>query len=357
MNVASPRYSRQVRLPELGLSGQRRLAEGSVLVIGAGGLGSPVLHLLAGAGVGRLGVADFDVVDVSNLHRQTLYGMQDIGEPKTASARRRIAEVNPDVDVVVHEGQVDGRSAPRVVGGYDLVVDGSDTFATRYAVNGACVAAGVPVVFASVSGFSGQLAVFNAGTGPCYRCLFPEPPPPDAVPSCDVGGVLGPVPAVLGALQASEVLKLLLGIGDPVVGRVVVLDLLGASFRELTVERDPSCPTCGGLTPMDSPLPATLEVSAQDLGGLLGPEADGAVLLDVREASERVGGHYDGPAIPLGQLDARMHELTDYRARPIVAYCRSGGRSASAARLLRDAGYHAYSLRGGFRPGLARPRG
>ena len=345
-DTSTQRYSRQMRLPEVGGIGQRKLTEASVLVIGAGGLGAPVLHLLAGAGVGTLGVADFDQVDVSNLHRQTLYATPDIGHDKTEAARRRLEAINPTVAVVVHPGRVTEQTASQLVRGYDLVVDGSDTFSTRYAVNEACVGAGVPVVFASVSAFSGQVAVFGAGSGPCYRCLFPEPPPPEAVPSCDVGGVLGPVPAILGSMQAAEALKLVLGIGEPLIGRVLLMDVLRMTTRTLSVDRDPSCPTCGGLTGSKPTAPALpLDIDADDLHQRLA-EADPPVLLDVREAPERASGYLDGPFIPLGQLGVRMDELD--RSRPVVTYCWSGARSAVAARLLREHGFDAVSLQGGF---------
>jgi sulfur-carrier protein adenylyltransferase/sulfurtransferase len=247
------RYSRQTLLPQVGVAGQERLKASSILLVGAGGLGSPLALYLAAAGVGRIGIAEFDTVDLSNLHRQVLYDASDVGRSKLEAATERIRDLNPHVEIVPHPVKLGATNTAELLAGYDLVADGSDTFATRYAVNDAAVRTGVPVVFGSVSQFEGQVSVFAHPTGPCYRCLFPEPPPPELVPSCAEGGVLGVLPGLVGMLQASEVLKLILGIGSPAIGRVITIDALEARFRELRVARDPACPVCG-----DHPSPPPL---------------------------------------------------------------------------------------------------
>lgn len=338
------RYSRQMRLPEVGQEGQRRLSDASVLVIGAGGLGSPSLHHLAASGVGRIGVVEFDTVDVSNLHRQTLYSTADVGSPKLDATMRRLADVNPHVELVPHAGRLRADNARDLVGGYDVVLDGSDTFSTRYAVNDASVATGVPTVYASVNQFSGQASVLGAENGPCYRCLFPEPPPAGLIPNCEDGGVLGVVPALLGTIQATEALKLILGIGRPLIGRLLLVDVLAMETREIEFAKDPDCPACGADR---QPVAAddVREVTVSELRG----RPDGSyVLLDVREPSERERDDVGGRLIPLGQLGARVAELDDARDRPVVVYCASGGRSAQAARLLGERGFDAVSLRGGL---------
>ena len=339
------RYSRQILLDEVGEGGQATLAEAAVLVVGAGGLGSPVLHHLVASGVRTVGLVEFDDVDVSNLHRQTLYDTDDVGQPKVEAAARRLAAVNPGVELRLHEGRLSAENADRLVGSYDVVVDGSDTFATRYVVNDAAVHAGVPDVYASVSQFSGQASVFAATDGPCYRCLFPDPPPAGLIPNCAEGGVLGVVPALLGTIQATETIKLILGLGSPLVGRLLLVDALAMEMREIAVERDPSCPACGVSRRVPSPVSESPEITVRELRERLG-SAHPPELLDVREAAERERGHLGGRLIPLGQLSARAFELDG--ARDLVVYCQSGGRSMTAARLLRERGIEAVSLRGGM---------
>ena len=339
------RYSRQLRLPEIGPGGQGRLLEASVLVVGAGGLGSPALHHLVASGVGTVGIVEFDTVDISNLHRQTLYSTTDVGVPKLDAAIRRLEAVNPDVRLVPHPGRLDAGNARDLVGGYDVVLDGSDTFATRYVVNDASVETGVPVVYASVSQFSGQASVFGAENGPCYRCLFPEPPPAGLIPNCEDGGVLGVVPALMGTVQATEALKLILGVGHPLVGRLLLVDVLSMETREIRFSRDPDCPACGGRRQRAAVAGGVHEVTASELRAR--PQ-ESYVLLDVREASERERDDLGGRLIPLGQLADRVAELDGVRDRPVVVYCASGGRSAQAARLLTERGFEASSLRGGL---------
>lgn len=341
------RYARQIRLPEVGPSGQRRLADASVLVIGAGGLGAPALHHLAASGVGRIGITEFDHVDVTNLHRQTLYSSDDIGRPKIEAAAERLRRINPGVKIEAHAVRITSKNADALIGGYDLVLDGSDTFATRYVVNDASVRTGTPNVFASVSRFSGQASVFGTESGPCYRCLFPDPPPPDLVPNCEEGGVLGVVPSLMGTIQAAEAIKWFLGIGDSLAGRLLMLDVLTFEFREIAVLRDPSCPACGasGHVPLRTPS-APADITVAELRERLAGEPP--VLVDVREASEHVAGHIGGRLIPLGQLEVRAFELDDVRDREVVVYCKSGGRSGQAARILSERGFRVASLRGGI---------
>ncbi len=339
------RYSRQMRLPEVGEEGQQRLADASVLVIGAGGLGSPALHHLAASGVGRIGIIEFDTVDVSNLHRQTLYTTADVGTPKTEAAARRLALINPDVQVDVQSGRLDAQNASDLIGAYDVVLDGSDTFETRYVVNDASVSTGTPNVYASVGHFSGQASVLGVENGPCYRCLFPEPPPAGLIPNCEEGGVLGVVPSLLGTIQATEALKLILGIGTPLVGRLLLLDALAMEVREIEFSKDPACPACGEHRQPLAPAESVREITAAELRASAG---DAFALLDVREAAERREFDIGGRLIPLGQLETRAFELDDVGNQPIVVYCKSGGRSGRAARLLADRGFDVRSLRGGM---------
>src|SRR3954447_10451779 len=239
------RYSRHLILPDVGIDGQRKLKAGRILLIGAGGLGSPLALYLAAAGVGTLGLVDFDVVDVSNLQRQVLHGTKDIGRPKLESARERIHDVNPHVQVELYETRLTSANALDIIRDYDVVIDGTDNFATRYLTNDACVLLGKPNVYGSIFRFEGQASAFSAADGPCYRCLYPEPPPPPLVPSCAEGGVLGVLPGVIGTIQATETIKLLTGIGEPLIGRLLLYDALGMSFREMKLRKDPSCPVCG----------------------------------------------------------------------------------------------------------------
>lgn len=347
------RYARQIRLPEVGIEGQTRLANASVLVIGAGGLGAPALHHLAASGVGRIGVVEFDDVDLTNLHRQTLYATPDVGRPKIEAARERLLLINPSVTVEAHAARLTASNADFLIEGYDLVLDGSDTFPTRYAVNDASVRTGTPNIFASVSRFSGQASVFGTETGPCYRCLFPDPPPPDLIPNCEEGGVLGVVPSLLGMIQAAEAIKWILGVGTPLVGRLLLVDALTMEFREITVEKDPGCPACGSGVRVTPVTDAVSEITVGDLRKRLRAGL-APVLVDVREASEHHADNLGGRLIPLGQLDFRAFELEDARDRDIVVYCASGGRSARGAQALRERGFRAVSLRGGMEAWNAR---
>src|SRR2546422_1589047 len=239
------RYSRHLILPEVGLSGQKKICSTSVLCIGAGGLGSPIAMYLAAAGIGKLGILDFDSVDFSNLQRQIIHGTEDVGRPKTQSARETIAGINPNVEVVIHNTRISSENAFEILRPYDIVVDGTDNFPTRYLVNDACALLGKPNVYGSIFRFEGQASVFDAARGPCYRCLYPDPPPPGLVPSCAEGGVLGVLPGVIGLIQGVETLKLILGRGDPLIGRLLLFDALAMSFRELKLRKDPACPLCG----------------------------------------------------------------------------------------------------------------
>ena len=344
--VDTRRYARQLTLREIGADGQRKLAEASVVVIGAGGLGSPVLHHLVASGVGTVGIVEFDTVDISNLHRQTLYSTFDVGVDKLAASTERLQAVNPDVRIVPHAIKLTSATAVDVLAGYDLVVDGSDNFATRYVVNDAAVGVGVPIVYASVNQFSGQASLLGAPGGPCYRCLFPEPPPVGLIPSCEDGGVLGVVPSILGTIQATEALKWILQIGAPLVGRLLLVDALAMEFREVQFGRDPMCPTCGDHR-RPTEVTETPEVTVRELRRRLeGPSPP--ALIDVREAGERRPGDLDGESIPLPTLDIREPELEAFRGRDVVVYCAAGGRSAQAVRFLRERGYKAESLRGGM---------
>lgn len=351
------RYARQSILPELGLEGQRRLAASRVLVIGAGGLGSPSLIYLAAAGVGTIAVVDDDVVDVSNLHRQVIHRDADIGRAKTESAAERVRAINPHVEVVEHRTRLTAANAERIVRDVDLVVDGSDNFPTRYLVNDAAVMAGIPVVWASISRFEGQISVWWAGHGPCYRCVFPTPPPAGSVPSCAVGGVLGVLPGVVGTVQASEAVKILAGFGLPLLGRLLLHDALAATWDTLTLRARPGCEVCGpNAGPIelrdiqecsaDDDRPAVSEIDGDALARLL--ETGQVMLLDVREPAERATGALPGSqAWPLPRLLDGDVPTADHR--PVVAYCASGIRSARAAALLARAGVEeAHSLAGGI---------
>jgi sulfur-carrier protein adenylyltransferase/sulfurtransferase len=344
------RYSRHLLLPDVGLDGQRRLRSARVLVVGAGGLGSPVALYLAAAGVGTIGLVDADRVDVSNLQRQLLYDTRDVGRPKVERAAERLTALNPAIQIAAHPDRLEAANALEILRPYDVVVDGSDNFPTRYLVNDACVLLGKPDVFGSVYRFEGQVTVFDSRRGPCYRCLFPEPPPPDFVPSCAEGGVLGVLPGLIGEIQATEALKLLLGIGEPLVGRLLLYDALEMRFRELGIARDPECVVSGTRptqrTLIDYPafcgvrdepgadgLPSvTATELAHELAG-----ADPPLLLDVRQPGEWAIGHLPGAVlIPRSELGERVGELG--RARSIVVYCSAGVRSAGATRLLLDLG-------------------
>ncbi|MEM0129690.1 MAG: molybdopterin-synthase adenylyltransferase MoeB [Thermoplasmata archaeon] len=362
---AMVRFSRHLLLPEIGLAGQRRLLASRVLLVGAGGLGSPAALYLAAAGVGTIGIVDFDRVDRSNLQRQILFGEREIGEPKVDAAARRIRDLNPQARVIAHPERLDRENALTILGGYDLVVDGSDNFPTRYLVNDACIRLGIPDVFGSIYRFEGQVSVFGLGDGPCYRCLYPEPPPPELVPSCAEAGVLGVLPGVIGTLQATEAVKVLLNVGEPLAGRLLLYDALAMAFREVAIRRDPHCPRCtpeGRTGPLPAPaalpcasggdpLPGSADpvptITVEELAeALRGP--DPPFLLDVREPDEWEICHLPGAhLIPAAELPDRLAELAP--ARELVVYCRSGGRSAAATRLLKELGYvRVRNLEGGI---------
>jgi adenylyltransferase/sulfurtransferase len=337
------RYSRHLLIPEVGLAGQERLREARVLVVGAGGLGSPVLAYLAAAGIGRLGVCDDDRVDETNLQRQVIFSMGDLGRPKVEAAAERIVALNPDVRVDRIPLRFDPSNARELVRLYDVVVDASDRFETRYLVNDACRLEGKPDIYGSIFRFDGHVSVF-APAGPCYRCLFPQAPPDGAVPSCAEGGVLGALAGIVGTWQASEALKVILGIGRPLIGRLMLVDALDARVREVEVPRDPACALCGdapsihdALTPSERPAAiAVREIPSSELDGLIAGSA--ALVLDVREPHEAVLGVLEGAVhIPASQLDARLHELDS--AKTYVVACRVGAKSRWAAQRLHDAGF------------------
>ncbi len=353
------RYSRHLLLPPVGSEGQRRLKAARVLVVGAGGLGSPAALYLAASGIGRLGIVDFDAVDETNLQRQVLHGSAAIGVPKLVSAEARLRDLNPHVEIVTHEGRLTSQNALEVLRGYHVVVDGSDNFPTRYLVNDACVLSEIPYVYGAVFRFDGQLSLFGVPPGPCYRCLFRDPPPPELVPSCDEAGVLGVVPGVIGTLQALEAIKLVLEVGELLSGRLLLFNALTTEFRELSVRRDPECPLCGdapaitGLIDYEAfcglePVPGgpSLEVSATALARELDTNPD-LLLVDVREPLEwQICKIPPSIPVPLGSLQQRLGELDP--ARDIVTVCHHGVRSLRAVHLLREAGYpRVRSLRGG----------
>jgi adenylyltransferase/sulfurtransferase len=358
------RYSRHLLLPEVGMEGQKKLKASSVLLVGAGGLGSPLALYLAAAGVGRLGIVDFDVVDETNLQRQVLHGTSDVGRPKLDSAADRIREINPHVRVIRHETMLTSENALGIVAGYDVVADGTDNFPTRYLVNDASVLTGVPNVYASIFRFDGQVSVFGTRGGPCYRCLYPEPPPPGLVPSCAEGGVLGVLPGIVGTIQATEVIKLLLGIGEPLVERLLLLDALSMRFTTLKVRRNPDCPVCGdhptqtelidyeqfcGI-PLDGELVAEVpSIAVSELKVRL-DRGDDLALLDVRRPEESAIASIGGTLIPVDELEPRLAEIESLRNREIVVICRTGARSSRAVRLLERHGFlGARNLAGGIR--------
>lgn len=353
------RYSRHLIIPDVGMAGQKRLKNSRVLVIGAGGLGSPALMYLAAAGVGTLGVIDFDVVDESNLQRQIIHGQSDVGTPKALSAKASIAEVNPYVNFVVHEERLDNENAMRIFDGYDLIVDGTDNFATRYLVNDACVLLGKPYVWGSIYRFDGQASVFWAEHGPCYRCLYPEPPPPGMVPSCAEGGVLGVLCGSVGSIQVTEAIKLLTGTGEPLLGRLMIYDALEMTYKSVNVRKDPNCAICGETPTVtelidyeefcgaiseeaaDAAADSTISVKILDewLHEREGGERD-FVLVDVRDPNE-----YEINRIPGSVLIPKGEFLTGEALeklpsdKQVVLHCKSGGRSAEALAIVKGAGY------------------
>jgi molybdopterin/thiamine biosynthesis adenylyltransferase/rhodanese-related sulfurtransferase len=337
------RYGRQLALPAFGIEGQRRLKSASVLVVGAGGLGSPASLYLAAAGVGRLGIVEFDRVEQSNLHRQLLYASSDTGRSKIEAARERIEGVNPAVDVEGFDTRLTSANALSILQGFDLVIDGSDNFPTRYLVNDAAVISGIPCVYGSVHRFEGQLSVFAARGGPCYRCLFREPPPAGAVPNCAEAGVLGVLPGIIGTLQATEAIKLVVDIGEPLVGRLLLFDALAMTFRTIELRRDPECPACGASargTLVDYDLAcdanAVRSIAPLELAARL-DRGDDIDVVDVREPYEWEIARLDGARlVPLGQLELEIESFDP--ARDTVVYCKTGRRSEQAAQKLAGAG-------------------
>ena len=361
------RYSRHLIMPEVGMDGQRQLKASSVLCIGAGGLGSPAAMYLAAAGVGRIGIVDFDVVDFSNLQRQLLHSTPDVGRSKLASAKDRLHGLNPHVDVETYETSLSSENALKLFEPYDVILDGTDNFPTRYLVNDACVISGKPNAYGSIFRFEGQASVFATKGGPCYRCLYPEPPPPGLVPSCAEGGVFGVLPGIIGVIQATETIKLMLGIGEPLIGRFLIYDALKMKFRELKLRKDPECPVCGtnptvtklidyeqfcGIRPEPQAQPAgstvnDWEITPVELKRRL-DAGDDLLILDVREPNEYQVNRIPGSTlIPLGELPRRYQELDP--DREIVAQCKMGGRSAKAMEFLRSVGFSKVkNLRGGI---------
>ena len=347
------RYSRHLILPEVGVEGQRKLKGAKILCIGAGGLGSPVALYLAAAGVGTIGIVDFDVVDFSNLQRQILHTTNDVGRPKLESAKDKLLAINPGINVILHNTALSSENALEIFKPYDIVVDGTDNFPTRYLVNDACVLLGKPNAYGSIFRFEGQASVFATKEGPCYRCLYPEPPPPGLVPSCAEGGVLGVLPGVMGCIQATETIKLIIGAGEPLIGRFLIFDALKMKFRELKLRKDPDCPVCGthptvtklidyeefcGVHSMEEPVTGTTtEITSVDLKKRL-DRGDVLTIVDVREPNEyqinKIGG---SRLIPLGDIPQRYVELDP--SDEIVVQCKSGGRSAKAADFLRSKGF------------------
>jgi sulfur-carrier protein adenylyltransferase/sulfurtransferase len=354
------RYSRHITLPEVGLAGQERLKAARVLCIGAGGLGSPAALYLAAAGVGALGLVDFDAVDVTNLHRQILHGTNDVGRPKLESAADTLRDINPHIALELHSARLQPSNARELIASYDVILDGTDNFPTRYLVNDACVLAGKPNAYGSIFRFEGQASVFATANGPCYRCLHPEPPPPGLIPSCAEGGVLGVLPGIIGTIQATEAIKLILGIGEPLIGRFLIYDALKMRFRELKLQKDRDCPVCGvdpsirelrlyeeHCSPADAAAHSGPEMTVKELKARV-DEGNAPVIVDVREPAEfdicRIPG---ARLIPLGQLPARIAELDP--STEIVVHCKAGGRSAKATALLRERGFTlARNLSGGI---------
>ena len=367
------RYARQVLLPEFGKDGQRRLGDARVLMVGVGGLGSPAALYLAAAGVGTLGLVDYDVVDETNLHRQIIHGTPDIGRPKLQSAADRITAINPLVTLELHDTAFDASNARTLVDAYDVVVDGTDNFPTRYLVNDACVMTGTPNVYGSIFRFEGQASVFATGGGPCYRCLHPEPPPAGLIPSCAEAGVLGVLPGIIGTIQATEAIKVLTGIGEPLVGRLLLYDALRMKFRDITLARDPECPVCGDdptittLVAYDQVCETRSPGSPERSPGALAPgqeipmkdemtvdelkqwrdSSHPHMLIDVREPFEHASANIAGATlIPMGEVMSQLDALpTD---RTVVVQCQSGGRSARVTAALRAKGYDAVNLVGGI---------
>lgn len=364
-NQEITRYSRHLIMPEVGIEGQKKLKNSRVLCIGAGGLGSPLALYLAAAGVGTLGILDFDVVDFSNLQRQVIHSEKTVGTPKVESARDRLLELNSDTNIVTYNEMLNSDNAMEIMKDYDVVVDGTDNFATRYLTNDACVFLGIPNVYGSIFRFEGQVSVFDAKRGPCYRCLYPEPPPPGLVPSCAEGGVLGILPGVVGTIQASEVVKLIIGEGTPLIGRLLFIDVLNMEPRILKLRKDPDCPVCGENATVtelidyqefcgigrgeeaEEEKPEVKEITVEEFSSIKENKAD-FVLIDVREPHEYEICSIEGSRlIPLGELKDRTDELDP--GDDIVVHCHHGGRSMKAATFLVEQGFSKVkNLKGGI---------
>lgn len=347
------RYSRHISLPEVGVEGQKKLKAASILLVGTGGLGSPLAMYLSAAGIGRLGLVDFDKVDVSNLHRQLIHGTKDIGRPKIESARESIQDINPHVTVETHETALTSENALEIIANYDLVIDGTDNFPTRYLVNDACVLSNKPNVYGSIFRFEGQASVFATENGPCYRCLFPQPPPPGAVPNCAEGGVIGVLPGIVGLIQANEAIKLILGQGNPLIGRLLLFDALAMKFREVKLKRDPNCPVCGDhptVTELidykefcgipdaaDEQGDNPLEISVEETKARM-DAGDDFVLIDCREPEEYEIAKIEGSVlIPLSDFEEGIKQID--KDADIVIHCKMGGRSAQAQAWMLQNGY------------------
>ncbi|HEV8384786.1 MAG TPA: molybdopterin-synthase adenylyltransferase MoeB [Candidatus Acidoferrales bacterium] len=357
------RYSRHLIMPEVGMEGQLKLKQAKVLLIGTGGLGAPLGLYLAAAGVGRIGLVDFDVVDFTNLQRQVTFGSSDVGRSKLQAAKERLGNLNPAIQIDTYEAKLTSENALEILRPYDVIVDGTDNFPTRYLVNDACILLGKPNVYGSIFRFEGQASVFGAPGGPCYRCLYPEPPPPGLVPSCAEGGVLGVLPGIIGSIQALEAIKLILGRGDTLAGRLLLFDALALRFREMKLRRNPECLVCGdhptitklidyeefcGVRGEEAPAPTVTvpQMEPRELKARLDRGED-IFILDVREPHEYQICNIHGHLIPLGELPRRAHELDS--SREIVAHCRSGTRSAQAVEFLRKAGFRKiWNLKGGI---------
>ena len=373
------RYSRHLILPEVGMEGQQKLKAAKVLCVGTGGLGAPLAMYLAAAGVGTIGLVDFDTVDASNLQRQIIHSTATVGKLKVDSAEIMLKGLNPHLNVVKHNTMLTSANALEILKDYDVIADGTDNFQTRYLVNDACVLLGKPNAYASIYRFEGQASIFGAPLGPCYRCLYPEPPPPGLVPSCAEGGVLGILPGLLGVIQATETIKLILGIGEPLVGRLLLVDALGMSFRTLKLRKNPDCPACGthptvtelidynqfcGIAPPSEVGPLEVardkavddhpivdgipQISVQELKRKLDAKED-VFVLDVREPHEYLIANLGAPQIPVGEVERRVGELAAQKNREVVVHCRSGARSQKAALILKQAGFSNVSnLAGGI---------
>lgn len=354
------RYSRHLIMPEVGLEGQRKLKSASVLIVGAGGLGTPSAIYLAAAGVGRIGIVDFDTIEKSNLHRQILYSEQDIGKDKADVAKERLLQVNPNITVELHKVRLDSSNALNILNNYDVIMDGTDNFPTRYLVNDACVLLGKPNVYASIFRFEGQASVFYAKENACYRCLYPEPPPPNLIPSCAEGGVLGVLPGIMGSIQAAEAIGLIIGKGTPLIGRLLLFDALNMSFKELKLKKNPNCVVCGpnptvkelidyeAFCGLAEELTPELEVTPKQLKKWMDQKKD-VVIVDVREPWEHQINHIEGSRlIPLSQLPERANELST--ADQMVVHCHTGARSAQAVKFLTSLGFKkAKNLKGGIK--------